>query len=352
MELPINFAYEGSITPGDVTFWAVWPDEVKTPLRYSSRVVLGLKEGAAAAYTSAGAIKEGVTAEALAQGNPHQVDYCCIPYNSQGVCCETSITITSDLFKPEKCSDISVKKTVNNLIMLYGSKIKWDELAERYLINICNGSWLWKNIKTAYYVNIELTAWPGFNKVIFDDVVQGQFDKEYFRQHESWPLLVQLVIDVLSQPHRKVIFEIAAFVKLPKNSPIRPSQEFTEQPKGSKKTDHRHNSRVYQHTLIEGDKSPIIGCYKHGAAIAKIDDWYPDAEETIRVGHYGVDKENVTCHRHPSTGKDFFSLLKRADEFVKLLESDAVLSEEIVNDLHYVMANIIKGGMFQRVGGN
>ncbi|OLQ72985.1 type I-F CRISPR-associated protein Csy3 [Photobacterium proteolyticum] len=353
MELPVQLAYEGSITPGDVCFFAVWPDQSKSPLRYNSRIALGLKEGAAAVYTAEGEIVKKATPDALAQGNPHQVDYCHVPYGANGVQCETSITFTSDLRKPLKCCDPGVKRTLKKLVELYESKITWNELATRYLLNICNGQWLWHNTKKAYWVNVEITPWPWEGGAVsFENVVRGYSGRASFQQHKSWVPLLQLICDAFSQPQGLAIFELKVSIKLPTNAPIRPSQEFTEKPKNSNKSDRRDNSRVYQHTLIDGDKSPIIGCYKVGAAIAMIDDWYPGAEEAVRVGHYGVHKEDVTSYRHPSTGKDFFSLLKRADEFVELLENEVKLSEETVNDLHYLIANLIKGGMFQRTGSN
>ncbi|EKO3966123.1 type I-F CRISPR-associated protein Cas7f/Csy3 [Vibrio fluvialis] len=93
-----------------------------------------------------------------------------------------------------------------------------------------------------------------------------------------------------------------------------------------------------------------MGCYKTGAAIATIDTWYPDAEEPIRVGHYGVDRENSTAYRHPDTGKDFFSILKRIDELVDRLKDAKELSQDELKDMHFLMANLIKGGLFQEKG--
>lgn len=157
--------------------------------------------------------------------------------------------------------------------------------------------------------------------------------------------------EAFSQPDGLAIFEVKATLRLPTNKEIYPSQVFTEKESNNPgKTNKKSSSRIFQSTLVQGERSPIIGIYKAGAAIATIDDWYPDANEPLRIGRFGVHKGDVTCYRHPSTQKDLFSILKRADFYVEALTSSENPPQDIVNDLHFLIANIIKGGMFQLKG--
>lgn len=340
MKLPINLAYERSISPSDVVFLVNWPGGIQKPLPYTTRVVLGMKEGSAA-YSSDGKTASGY---ALAQGNPHEIDYCCVPYNAQSIECRFSVSFSSELRRPYKCSEPGVKSTLTQLIELYEQRIGWDELANRFLINICNGSWLWKNKNHAYSTSIEITPWPWeSDSVLFEDLRNNYCSNEDFEQHVHWPALLQLIMDAFSQPNGLCILEVKATLRFATNAPIYPSQVFKESVK-------REKNRVFQTTQIESNETPIIGCYKAGAAIFSIDDWYPKAEEALRVNHYGVHKHDLHCYRHPDTGKDFFTLLKNVDEYVELLANPDEISTETIKDIHFVISNLIKGGLFQQKG--
>ncbi|MFG0904536.1 type I-F CRISPR-associated protein Csy3 [Photobacterium damselae] len=350
MELPTNLAYERSINPSDVCIFVVWPDGTKEPLRHSSRTVLGQMETASLAYDSQGNIKERATADKLAHGNPHTIDFCNVPYGASHIECFLSVSFSSELRKPYKCNSNEVKNKLIQLIRLYDKRIGWQELVSRYLINICNGSWLWKNTKRAYRYDTELIPWPWSKQtVLFENIRKNYAERIDFESHQHWEEISQLVTNAFSQPNGLAIFEIKATLVLPTNSEIYPSQAFIEKGnKNTKKTDEK--ARIFQTTQVENSRSPIIGIYKVGAAIASIDDWYPNAIEPLRVSRFGVHKGDVTCYRHPSTEKDFFSIMQKTDQYVEQLSSPEQLNQETINDLHYLVANIIKGGMFQHKG--
>lgn len=348
MKLPINLAYERSIHPSDVCFFVVWPNGSKTPLSLMSRTSLGQMETAALAYDAKGNIKKNATPEALAQDNPHRMDFCSVPFGAQHIECVFSVSFSSELRRPYKCSDAAVKNTLVNLIKLYETRIGWDELVSRFLTNICQGEWLWKNTKKAYQTDIEIKPWPWEGSPVLFENIRANFHTDADLQvHPFWTKLKQLITDAFSTHDGLTIFEITGYLTMPSNAVLYPSQAFIE---NNKKEKERQSSRIFQHTSIEGQKTPIIGCYKAGAGIFKIDDWYPHAEERIRIGRFGVHKQDVTCYRHPATGKDLFTLLQKADEYTALLSTKKKISIETTNDLHFLVANLIKGGLFQHKG--
>lgn len=350
MELPTNLAYERSINPSDVCFFVVWPDGTKEPLRYTSRIALGQMETASLAYDSKGNIKESATAEKLAHGNPHDGDFCSIPFGASHIECFFSISFSSELRKPYKCNSNTVKDTLIKLIELYEKRIGWQVLVSRYLINVCNGSWLWKNTKYAYRYNVELTPWPWSEEpVLFENIRTEYREESAFEAHQQWSAIRQLVVDAFSQSNGLAIFEVKATLVLPSNQQIHPSQAFTEK-ESTVTTKSGNKTRTFQNTQIENVRSPIIGIYKVGAAIATIDDWYPNALEPLRVSRFGAHKGDVTCYRHPSTQKDLFSIIQNAAQYIECLSAPEKLSQETTNDLHYLVANLIKGGMFQHKG--
>ncbi|MCW3172624.1 type I-F CRISPR-associated protein Csy3 [Shewanella subflava] len=344
MQLPIHLAYQASIDPSDVIFLVVWPDGSKSPLKIHSRKINGMKEGIRSAYKENGDIDTTIKAEQLAEGNIHEIDFCNVPYGAKALECCFSVSFLPKLLEPLKCSDNLVKQQLSKLFFLYHKKIGLKELVNRYLINICNASWLWENPSRAYSTTIEISPWPWEDTtLVFEELRKNYPDPSNYRDNMLWNELVQLVINTLTTSNELCVLEVKATMQFPTCAPIRPSQVFKESTKGEK-------NRQYQSTEIDNQISPIFGCFKTGAAIAMIDNWYPNAEKMIRVGHYGVDKQNTVCYRAPETGKDFFSLLKRSDEFIEMLNSEEDLTDEIINDLHFVIANLIKGGLFQQKG--
>ncbi|WP_058120161.1 type I-F CRISPR-associated protein Csy3 [Photobacterium kishitanii] len=348
MKIPISLAYERSIHPSDVCFFTIWPNGNKAPLSFMSRTALGQMETASLAYDTKGKPKKTVTPEALAQGNPHQMDFCSVPFGAEHIECIFSVSFSSELRKPYKCSEPEVKNTLIELVKLYESKIGWDELAGRFLTNICQGKWLWKNTKKAYQLNIEIKPWPWKNNpVLFEDIRTNYSTYSDCQSDTKWTELKQLIINAFSSKDGLAIFEIKAQLTLPTNAAIYPSQAFIEKNQKEKK---HQSSRIFQHTSINGQTSPIIGCYKAGAGIFMIDDWYPNAEEPIRIGRFGVHQQDVTCYRPPSTHQDLFSLLEQSEKYIALLKNRKKIPQKTINELHFLMANLIKGGLFQHKG--
>ncbi|WP_282111210.1 type I-F CRISPR-associated protein Csy3 [Shewanella algicola] len=344
MKLPIHLSYQASIDPSDVIFLVVWPDGNKSPLKIHRRMINGLKEGSASAYKDNGDIDTTINAAQLAEGNIHEIDFCNVPFGAKALECLLSVSFVPKILEPYKCSDEQVKQQLSKLLFLYNKKIGLEELVTRYLINISNGSWLWENSSRAYSTDIEITPWPWeHGPLIFEDLRKNYADASCFKDYKHWNELVQLITNTLTTSSELFVLEVKATMQFPTCATIRPSQAFKRSAKGEK-------NRVYQSTEINDQTSPIFGCFKTGAAIAMIDDWYPNAEKTLRVGHYGVDKQNTVCYRAPETGKDFFSLLKRSDEFVETLNSEETMTNETIKDLHFVVANLIKGGLFQQKG--
>ncbi len=81
---------------------------------------------------------------------------------------------------------------------------------------------------------------------------------------------------------------------------------------------------------------------KIGNAIRTIDNWYSDAAETgpIAVEPYGAVTTQGKAYRQPKAKTDFYSLL---DNW--MIKNDVPPSEQ----QHYVMAVLIRGGVFGAV---
>jgi CRISPR-associated protein Csy3 len=344
MKLPIHLAYERSISPSDVVFLTLWPDGSEEPIPCYSRTIVGLNEGSHVGYDSTGKIRKNLKMNTFTDGNIHELDYCSVPYGAQSINCHFSVSFSPELLEPYKCSDANVRNTLSEFVELYCKRITLDEIIKKYLTNIALGTWLWKNTKHSYKISIEIRPWPwDATPIVIDDIQKFILGESKLNELCGWSELVGQVNTAFTTPMAICILEVKANLIKPNMAQLYPSQKFKEVAK-------KESNRQYQSTLIQEIESPIMGCYKTGAAIAKIDTWYPNAEMPIRVGHYGVDRKNGTAYRHPDTRKDFFTILKQVDEFVERLNDSKELKQDELNDMHFLIANLIKGGLFQEKG--
>ncbi|MCK7574621.1 MAG: type I-F CRISPR-associated protein Csy3 [Chromatiales bacterium] len=129
-----------------------------------------------------------------------------------------------------------------------------------------------------------------------------------------------------------VLLEVIAFARVGDGQEVYPSQELILD-KGDKKG---QKSK----TLYSVGGVAAMHSQKIGNALRTIDTWYPDAGEglgPIAVEPYGSVTSQGKAYRQPKQKADFYTLLDRW-----------VLKDEVpaLEQQHYVMANLIRGGVF------
>lgn len=346
MKLGKQLSFSRSINPSICIFNWLDKENNQFPLEISAIDCVGQKEGFAEVYTSQSEIKAAATPSALAMGNLHTIEYCHAPFKAQSVNCEFSIRVESNFMSPSRVDDKSAKEALEQFAHAYKKKDGLKYLAKRYVMNICNGSWLWRNqntLNTTIYINVA----NGFStsdvlNFTINHVQQRRFTGEWNDVNENIERLANEVSEALYDPRKYCSINVKAELKTGFMQEVHPSQAFVN------KSDKVKASRVYQSTKVDDKRVAIMGCFKVGAAIQTIDDWYPMADKPLRVGSYGVDKETTSTHRHPSTQLDLYSQLKKLESLTAELESTHLTGEHLPNNMHFVAACMIKGGMFQQ----
>jgi CRISPR-associated protein Csy3 len=316
-------------------FLSVDAEQNITPLTIQTIKVLGQKSSASEAFDKQAVIKENTTNAKLAEGNPHTVEFCHAPYECKTVVCKFSIRVNANSIKPYNCND----STASELLGLFSESYKkhngYNYLAERYLANILNGKWLWRN-SDALNIDIKLSTQKNL-EVVAENISINKFDDSFPKNLAGYDELVEQFTQALCDPKSCLFIEIEAKITPSFMQEIHPSQAFTEQDSDL--------GRVYQDTKINGTRAAVLGSYKIGAALALIDDWYPDSDESIRVGAFGVIKNSNTSVRHPDTKLDLYSLLMDIENITSALANEKDIQTS--NKAHFLAANLIKGGLFQ-----
>ncbi len=245
-----------------------------------------------------------------------------LPHDADTLRIQFSLKVMGGLREPAACNDPDFEKNLSKVILDYGKKYKFTELAIRYAHNIANGRFLWRNRVGAE--NLRVKVKHREHTWIFDDHQLDDFVKPEEDSHLA--ALTNVVQSGLQGDSFKHL-EVTAFAKLGfVGARVWPSQEMVLNiPKGEK-------SKI----LFQLNGCAAIHSEKIGNALRTIDTWYSEGEniQAIAVEPFGSVTTRGEAHR--KSKNDFYTLLI---EWLK----NSNMNEQAQ---HYVIAILIRGGVF------
>jgi len=273
---------------------------------------------------------------AIENPNLQTVDVAALPAESDTLKVQFTLRVLGGMGNPSACNDAAYREKLLSTIGLYVSGVGFGELAQRYAANLANGRFLWRNRVGAEQVEVHV-AQQQF----------GQAAKQWvFKAHDFSLLqltvpstdaaalkeLADLLVSGLSGSAH-VLLQVTAFVRVGAGQEVFPSQELIlDRGRGDKSK-----------TLYDVDGIAAIHSQKIGNALRTIDTWYPEATQNgpIAVEPYGSVTTQGRAYRQPKEKLDFYNLL------------DAwVINDKVppVEQQHFVIANLIRGGVFGDAG--
>ncbi|ENK6896058.1 type I-F CRISPR-associated protein Csy3 [Escherichia albertii] len=304
-------AFERKLATSDAVMYAGnWQGNEWQPIEIQEKAVRG---------TISNRLKNTITSDPtkldaeIQKANLQRVDVAALPVDADTLKVIFTLRVLGNLSSPSVCNDIEG----------YISEHGFKELALRYALNLANGRFLWRNRIGAEQIQVKVTAnnksWT-FNS--------HDFSLRQFDQGQSSVTKLAAIIEQGLSGKEWVMLTVEAQVRLGAGQEVFPSQELVLDSNSSK-------SRVlYQVAGIAG-----IHSQKIGNALRTIDTWHPKVNElgAIAVEPYGsVTSRGVAC-RQPKEKLDFYTLL---DNWV----TKGMKPE--VEQQHYVMAVLIRGGVF------
>ncbi|MFA8091455.1 type I-F CRISPR-associated protein Csy3 [Klebsiella oxytoca] len=343
MELCTLLNYRRSLSPGKAVFYFKTENNDFVPLRIEVAKINGQKCSFSEGFESNFSPKN-IMKYHLAYGNPHTLEFCYVPPDVSEIYCRVSVRIEANSLRPNVCSDPDVMRTLMNLAERYKEHYGYRELARRYSMNILMGTWLWRN---RYTQGTQIEIRTSLNSFYCIPDCRWLSWSNTWPKHETLQL-EQLTIEIanaLSQPNIFWFADITARLNVSFCQEIYPSQKFVE-----KSSSHDRPSRQLATTILtDGRQAACINAQKIGAGLQIIDDWWSDdADQPLRVHEFGADREGLTSRRHPVSNKDFYHLLSQADTYVNELEVYEKATLPLSRDLHYLMAVLVKGGLFHK----
>ncbi|MBD8615705.1 type I-F CRISPR-associated protein Csy3 [Pseudomonas putida] len=329
--LPSMLAYQGSIRPGAGFYSAILEDGSKVPVE----VKRTKGRGTMANYKEA---KLADNAEMIGRPNPQEYDVAILPPGTEYFEMGFALSVSPCAMKPYNCNDVVVSNALKDLASAYVKKGGMRFLAKRYLANILEGGWLWRNAQQFETGTISVSYKVEGEKKVYSSKLTAKGP-----QGEAPEDLVNVLEEALSGGIRVAVLQVSAKLDAFAGLEVYPSQEF-------KLDGDKDVSRIFCSVEVApGINQASMHPQKIGNALRRIDAWYTPLpgfqQETLAVEPLGVDASNQVAHRAVHK-EDFYTLIE--GKYDSLLASiDAAPAADVIpGDVHYVIGVLVRGGVF------
>lgn len=270
---------------------------------------------------------------AIENPNLQTVDVATLPADADTLKVSFTLRILGGTGLPSACNSADYQARLLSTVQGYIAAHGFGELARRYAQNLANGRFLWRNRLGAEQIEVQVAQW-----------VQGQaaqswtFDalahplRDFNASSDSLSALAAVVEQGLAGS-RHVLLQVTAYLRVGAGQEVFPSQELIldKEKAGKSKTLYTVKDIAAMHSQ------------KIGNALRTIDTWYPDESSStgepapIAVEPYGSVTSQGKAYRQPKAKMDFYT---QFDAWVLKGHVPAGAQQ------HYVIANLVRGGVF------
>ena len=273
---------------------------------------------------------------AIENPNLQTVDVAALPADADTLMVSFTLRVLGGTGTPSACNNADYQTKLLSTVKGYADGPGFGELGRRYAHNLANARFLWRNRVGAEQVEVQVqhlvqgqpaTTWT------FDGL---QLSLRDFNVPEVVSKDLQALSDLIAQGlagKSHVLLQVTAYARLGAAQEVYPSQELILDKGTSKKS-----KTLYHVQGVAG-----IHSQKLGNALRTIDTWHPDVVELgpIAVEPYGSVTTLGKACRKPTDKLDFYNLL-----------DGWLLKDKVppVEQQHFVMATLVRGGVFGDAG--
>lgn len=266
--------------------------------------------------------------------NLQKVDSCALGTDQDTLKLQFTLKILSGVQNPSACNNQYFNESYTQAAKNYIETEGFDELAKRYAMNIANGRFLWRNRIGAENIEVQVNVIkPVANSSWTFDASQLSI-RNFDACHPDIDQLAKHIAKALSGQSDFLLLEINAYAQVGKAQDVYPSEELILDKNG-----HHRNGK--SRILYQVNQIAAMHSQKIGNALRTIDTWYPDYDTVntgpIAVEPYGAVTNLGIAYRNPKAKSDFYTLFDRFARGESL---------ECKNDEHFVMATLVRGGVF------
>jgi len=320
LKTPSVLAFEAKLVPSDALMFAGnWEQQAWQPIQVGEKAVRGTISNRLKAATANDPTK--LDAE-VSKANLQTVDIAALAHSTDTLKVVFTLRVLSGLDTPSTCNSPDYQAELAKKITQYQTDVSFEELSKRYAFNIASARFLWRNRVGAENVKVIVTV---ANETI--EFNSQDYALREFSSDAKVAKLAHFIQQGLTDNH--VLIKVEAYSQLGEGQAVYPSQELVM---GGGKSD---KSKF----LYQLDGQAAMHSQKIGNALRTIDTWHPAVDEVgpIAVEPYGSVTNRGAAYRQPKEKTDFYNLL------------DAWMikgKEPAVEQQHYIMAMLIRGGVF------
>lgn len=276
-----------------------------------------------------------------------------VPQGCEKVELSFSLRVLPMSREPHATDVREVGEAYRALTSLYAAKGGYDYLAVLFFWNIANGRFAWRNRFMTDAAEVRISSHLG--KMIFDPSV---FDLDQIADRDELAAgmtsgacdTLDRTIDAmggaLAKTAEPFVIEVSWIAEMTPGQEVFPSQEYLREARQEKGL-----SRVYASlpTFYGGERIDQASMHsqKIGAAIRHIDAWHNDDDHgPIAVNPYGGVQESGHVLRNRGSKRSLYEI-RRRDDLMSTLDA-AENAADIPGDIHFLVANLVRGGVFGR----
>lgn len=328
-------AFEKKLVPSDGRLYGTeWSrrHERSRPLQIVEKSVRGTISNRLSAALQADPLKLNAAVE---NPNLQTVDSCALGMGEDTLKLSFTLKVLSGVEEPSACNNAPFHSRYREVALNYIERFGFQELATRYALNIANARFLWRNRVGVDNLEVQVSVSGSENQPPFVFSSLRYSTKDFGNEGAEVKRLGELIADALSGKVTFLLLEIEAFAKVGTGQEVYPSEELVLD-KGSSKKSGSKSKKLYSINDVAAMHSQ-----KLGNALRTIDTWYPgfgeDGAGPIAIEPYGAVTNLGIAYRNPQSKTDFYTL------FDKYARGGDLENE---NQEHYVMAVLVRGGVF------
>lgn len=341
--IPSFLNYNRSIAPSEAFLYGL-SENGETPVEV-------IKRGVRGAISSYGNVYKGEKADSSENiakqldpknANLQEIEVAFLPADAERLAIRFSVVIQANAMAPSGCNMADYYAKLTALSGRYAEIGGFSVLADRYSWNLINGRTMWRN-RFASEKRVKITFDDGETMTFNTDNMRlDAFDKN--AMPEGFEILSARVADALSGKSGPLFLTVEVSGKMPMGAEVFPSQEFLPDAKKAKEQGKVLSSVVNPETKV---RQATMHSQKIGNAIRVIDEWHGQTDDfgATPIEAFGYVQSRSDALRVPGKAKDVYSMLKGIDDVIEALNS-ASDGASLDGDIHYLMAMLVRGGVF------
>ncbi|MBF0394021.1 MAG: type I-F CRISPR-associated protein Csy3 [Alphaproteobacteria bacterium] len=275
--------------------------------------------------------------------NIQRIDVAHLPPGQDTLVIEFTVAYRADSLSPTACNDQAYAERLRGVVSRYAALDGYAFLGRKYAAALAGGGWMWRN------------AYGRHRRVLIQEVGGGMtfFFDPAAPDAQAIEQLGAAIGCALADKRPPLFFQVQGLVSLAGGAEVHPSQEFVDREKGGGNKKKGEKSRTYASATRHRDGGACAQALLHpqkiGNALRRIDDFHSQTARygAIPVEPIGYVQNASVALRLPGRGdNDVYTLLKDLKTHAEDPLTVAGSIAEVPKDVHYLVACLVRGGVF------